>query len=64
VLIVPILVEPTVPNVLSMSAGFGLALAFTLKDYGTRSYVWVASEEPIFKTSGCIRTCGQHTSRK
>ena len=36
--IVPLLVEPTVPNVLALSAGLGLALAYTLKDYGT-SYV-------------------------
>ena len=34
VAIVPILVEPTVPNILALSAGFGLALAYTLKDYG------------------------------
>src|SRR5712692_7743358 len=36
--IVPLLVEPTVPNVLALSAGLGLALAYTLKDYGS-SYV-------------------------
>src|SRR5277367_1462301 len=35
VLVVPILVEPTVPNVLTLSAGLGLALAYTLKDYGS-----------------------------
>jgi len=35
VLIVPILVEPTVPNILTLSAGLGLALAYTLKDYGS-----------------------------
>ena len=35
VAIVPILVEPTVPNILALSAGFGLALAYTLKDYGS-----------------------------
>ena len=35
VAIVPILVEPTVPNILAMSAGLGLALAYTLKDYGS-----------------------------
>lgn len=34
VAIVPILVEPTVPNILALSAGLGLALAYTLKDYG------------------------------
>ena len=33
--IVPILVEPTVPNILALSAGLGLALAYTLKDYGS-----------------------------
>jgi small-conductance mechanosensitive channel len=33
--VVPILVEPTVPNILALSAGFGLALAYTLKDYGS-----------------------------
>jgi small conductance mechanosensitive channel len=33
--VVPILVEPTVPNVLALSAGLGLALAYTLKDYGS-----------------------------
>ena len=38
VVIVPILVEPTVPNILALSAGLGLALAYTLKDYGS-SYV-------------------------
>jgi small conductance mechanosensitive channel len=35
VVIVPFLVEPTVPNVLTLSAGLGLALAYTLKDYGS-----------------------------
>lgn len=35
VLVIPILVEPTVPNVLALSAGLGLALAYTLKDYGS-----------------------------
>ncbi len=35
VVIVPLLVEPTVPNVLALSAGLGLALAYTLKDYGS-----------------------------
>src|SRR5216684_5880781 len=35
VIIVPLLVEPTVPNILALSAGFGLALAYTLKDYGS-----------------------------
>ena len=38
VAVVPILVEPTVPNILALSAGLGLALAYTLKDYGS-SYV-------------------------
>ena len=33
--VVPILVEPTVPNILALSAGLGLALAYTLKDYGS-----------------------------
>ena len=32
---VPLLVEPTVPNILALSAGLGLALAYTLKDYGS-----------------------------
>lgn len=36
--IVPLLVEPTVRNILALSAGLGLALAYTLKDYGS-SYV-------------------------
>src|SRR5258708_6085953 len=35
VVIVPLVVEPTVPNVLTLSAGLGLALAYTLKDYGS-----------------------------
>ena len=35
VAIVPILVEPTVPNILALSAGLSLALAYTLKDYGS-----------------------------
>ena len=35
VAIVPLLVEPTVPNILALSAGLGLALAYTLKDYGS-----------------------------
>src|SRR6266436_1906897 len=35
VLILPLVVEPTVPNVLALSAGLGLALAYTLKDYGS-----------------------------
>ena len=35
VAIVPLLVEPTVPNLLALSAGLGLALAYTLKDYGS-----------------------------
>src|SRR3989449_1108679 len=33
--IVPLLVEPTVRNILALSAGLGLALAYTLKDYGS-----------------------------
>ena len=33
--IVPILVEPTVENVVAMVAGAGLLLAFALKDYGS-----------------------------
>ncbi len=33
--IVPMIVEPTVPNVLTLSVGLGLALAYTLKDYGS-----------------------------
>ena len=35
VAIVPLLVEPTVPNILALSAGLGLAVAYTLKDYGS-----------------------------
>ncbi len=35
VAVVPLLVEPTFPNILALSAGFGLALAYTLKDYGS-----------------------------
>ena len=35
VAIVPLLVEPTVPNILALSAGLGFALAYTLKDYGS-----------------------------
>src|SRR5229473_3469316 len=38
VMIVPLLLEPTVPNILALTAGVGLALAYTLKDYGS-SYV-------------------------
>ena len=33
--VVPILVEPTVPNILALGAGLGLALAYTFKDYGS-----------------------------
>ncbi len=33
--IVPLLVEPTLRNILALSAGLGLALAYTLKDYGS-----------------------------
>src|SRR5882724_11669863 len=33
--IVPLLIEPSVPNILTLSAGLGLALAYTLKDYGS-----------------------------
>ena len=35
VAVVPILVDPTVPNILALSTGLGLALAYTLKDYGS-----------------------------
>lgn len=35
IVIVPFLVEPTVPNILALSAGLGLGLAYTLKDYGS-----------------------------
>jgi len=38
VVIVPLLLEPNVPNILALTAGVGLALAYTLKDYGS-SYV-------------------------
>src|SRR5258708_32837437 len=37
-IIVPLLVEPTLRNILALSAGLGLVLAYTLKDYG-RSFV-------------------------
>jgi small-conductance mechanosensitive channel len=37
-LIVPLLVEPTLRNIFALSAGLGLVLAYTLKDYGS-SYV-------------------------
>ncbi len=33
--IVPLLVEPTFRNILALSAGLALALAYTLKDYGS-----------------------------
>ena len=33
--VVPLIVEPTVSNILALSAGLGLALAYTLKDYGS-----------------------------
>ena len=33
--ILPLLIEPTVHNILALSAGLGLALAYTLKDYGS-----------------------------
>jgi len=33
--IVPILINPTVPNILALSAGLAVALAYTLKDYGS-----------------------------
>ena len=35
IVVVPLLVEPTVPNLLALGAGLGLALAYTLKDYGS-----------------------------
>ncbi len=35
VVVVPLLVEPTVPNIIALSAGLVLALAYTLKDYGS-----------------------------
>src|SRR5712691_7358809 len=34
-IIVPLLVEPTLRNILALSAGLGLVLAYTLKDYGS-----------------------------
>src|SRR5258708_20143326 len=37
-IMVPLLVEPTLRNILALSAGLGLVLAYTLKDYG-RSFV-------------------------
>jgi len=33
--IVPLLIEPTFRNILALGAGFALALAYTLKDYGS-----------------------------
>ena len=35
VVIVPILIEPTFRNIVALVASVGLALAFTLKDYGS-----------------------------
>src|SRR5438876_5562514 len=35
VVIVPLLVEPTFRNTLALTAGIALALAYTLKDYGS-----------------------------
>jgi len=34
-IIVPLLVEPTLRDILALSAGLGLVLAYTLKDYGS-----------------------------
>src|SRR5258708_17966467 len=41
--IVPVLIEPSIHNILALSAGLGLALAYTLKDYGSSFVAGVIS---------------------
>ncbi len=61
VLVVPILVEPTVPNVLTLSAGLGLALAYTLKDYGSSVVAgFVAVMENTFQPGDWIELDGAY----
>lgn len=43
VLIVPILVEPTFRNVITLVAGIALALAYTLKDYGSSAVAGIVT---------------------
>src|SRR5258708_8114346 len=48
-IIVPVLIEPSIHNILALSAGLGLALAYTLKDYGSSfvaGVVQVAGNNP------------------
>ena len=54
IVVVPLLVEPTVPNILALSAGLGLALAYMLKDYGS-SYVAGLVTELETLTSQVVR---------
>ena len=43
VIIVPILVEPTFRNVMTLGAGIALALAYTLKDYGSSAIAGIVT---------------------
>src|SRR5258708_28662111 len=42
-IIVPVLIEPSIHNILALSAGLGLALAYTLKDYRSSFFAGVVS---------------------
>ena len=59
--IVPILVEPTFRNIMTVVASLGLALAFTLKDYGS-SFVagWVTVLENAYQPGDWIEVDGAY----
>ena len=59
--IVPILVEPTFRNVATLLAGVGLALAFTLKDYGSSLMAgWAAVLENAYQPGDWIEVDGAY----
>ena len=59
--IVPILVEPTFRNVATLFAGVGLALAFTLKDYGSSLMAgWATVLENAYQPGDWIEVDGAY----
>lgn len=57
--IVPVLVEPTFQNIAAVAASLGLALAYTLKDYGS-SFVagWISILENVYQPGDWIEVDG------
>jgi len=61
VIIVPVLVEPTFQNIATVAASLGLALAYTLKDYGSSFAAgWVSILENVYQPGDWIEVDGTY----